>query len=233
MQEIYLINHRGGDGVNFIIYLLNTSLDGFDKSFITRTENNEYINDHVFRTNSDIECTRKIQLNIENNVPYNEGLELKKGSGIRLQQMHSDNKKLKDNLNKYFNNDSFLCIKTEDIDTQFLFAKLDIIKNKHTPNKEYFHSRAYMCRQFIFGRDKTYDTQYDINYNKMILEADYNEFTKLCNYFKQNCTLKQDKFKELVNEYVNSNHKVLNDYLEFDEYYEFFTNEAKKEIEND
>ena len=67
----------------------------------------------------------------------------------------------------------------------------------------------------------------------MILEADYNEFTKLCNYFKQNCTLKQDKFKELVNEYVNSNHKLLNDYLEFDEYYEFFTNEAKREIEND
>lgn len=233
MQEVYLINHRGGDGVNFIMSLLNTFLDGFNKSFIRRTNDNEYINDHVFKNNSDIECTKKIQLNIENNLPYNEGLELKKGNGIRLQQMHSNNKKLKDNLNKYFNNDSFLCVKTEDIDTQFLFAKLDIIKNKHISNKEYFHSRAFMCRQFILGRDKTYDTQYDINYNKMILEADYNEFTKLCNYFKQKNTLKQDKFKELVNEYTNSNQKLLNDYLDFDEYYNFFTNEAKKEIEND
>lgn len=232
MQKVYLINHRGGDGVNFIMSLLNRFSDGFDKSFIEEREN-EYINDHVFRSNNNLEVTKHIQLNIENDVPYNKGLELKDGNGIRLQQMHSDNKKLKDNLNKYFNNDSFLCIKTENIDTQFLFAKLDIIKNKHTPDKEYFHSRAYMCRQFIIGRVETYRNQYNINYNKLILEADYNEFTKLCNFFNKKTTIEQDRFKELVNEYVDSNQKLLDDRPELDEHYEFFTNEAKREFKDD
>ena len=124
MQKVYLINHRGGDGVNFIMSLLNRFSDGFDKSFIEEREN-EYINDHVFRSNNNLEVTKHIQLNIENDVPYNKGLELKDGDGIRLQQMHSDIHKLKNNLGKYFSDDSFLCIKTEDIDTQFLFSKLD------------------------------------------------------------------------------------------------------------
>ena len=228
MQKIYLISHTGGDGANFIMSLLTRFSNRFNKSFIRTNENNNYINDHIFTSNNNLEITKHIDLNIENNVPYNKGLKLKNDDGIQLQQMHSDNKKLKDNLSKYFNNDSFLCIKTTDIDTQFLFAKLNIIKNKHIVNEQYFRSKNRR-RQFIFGmEDETYKTQYNINYNKLILEADYNEFTKLCNFFKEETTLEQDKFKELVNNYANSNKKLLDNFPKLDEYYKFFTTGEKE-----
>ena len=238
MQKVYLINHRGGDGVNFIIRLLAHFSSGFADTF-EKELNNQYFCNHVFTGAEDI-C-KKIQTNIANSLPYNTDLVVKNLDGILLQQMHFGVTKVSKNLEEYHNNDKFLCITTEDIGTQFLFAKLDAIKNKTPAEKvkynptEYFQNKGYVSRQFILGRLQPYQNQYNINYNKLILNAEstilkkasFEEFEKLCNFFNKEPSITQDKFTKLITDYAKLNERLLKDFQHFDTYYKDFKKHAE------
>ena len=230
MQKVYLINHRGGDGVNFIIRLLAHFSSGFADTF-EKELNNQFFCDHVF-TGADNIC-KKIQTNIKNGLPYDTDLVLKDLDGILLQQMHFGITRVSKNLEQHHNNDKFLCITTEDIETQFLFAKLDAMKNK-TPAEQtkynptrYFENKGFVSRQFILGRLQPYQNQYNINYNKLILNADFDEFKKLCNFFNKEPLITQDEFTKLVTDYWKLNNRFLTDFEHLDRYYKDFKEYAE------
>lgn len=239
MQKVYLINHRGGDGVNFIIRLLAHFSSGFADTFEPNEFNNQFFCDHVF-TGSDNIC-EKIQTNIKNGLPYDTDLVLKNLDGILLQQMHSGITRVSKNLEQHHYNDKFLCITTEDIKTQFMFAKLDVMKNKtpaelakHNPTL-YFRNKGWVSRQFILGRLQPYQNQYNINYNKLILNAEssilktasFKEFEKLCNFFNKEPSITQDEFTKIVGEYAKTNKRLLQDFKHLDRYYIDFKQKAE------
>jgi hypothetical protein len=227
-QHVIPISHLGGDGVHFIGYLMSQGISNFNvlHSSGPHDDNNNYIFVHGTYwddTKDAPDIADKLFDYIEENTaPWNHGLQLflenYNESQWSIQVFHNTIDRVMTNIHTHWNNfkKKTLVVSAATYEAHYHTFLLDCIKNDPLDGVDFLKAveirfgqlHNYDYNNQIYSNYNDVDVYY-INYDALILNADYEEFVKIADYLDETVIISKDDFTDIVNTYHSKNNELI------------------------